>query len=38
MEGENENHLTGYPRVVSYECSKTIIDQMKKKYLQNENR
>ena len=30
MEGENENHLTGYPRVVSYECSKTIIDQMKK--------
>ena len=30
MEGENENNLTGYPRVISYECSKTIIDQMKK--------
>ena len=30
MDEENENNITGCPRVVPYECSKTIIEQMEK--------
>ena len=30
MDEENENSITGCPRVVPYECSKTIIEQMEK--------
>ena len=30
MEEENEDNLTGYPNIVSYECSKEIIKQMEK--------
>ena len=30
MDEENEKHITGCPRVVPYECSKTIIEQMEK--------
>ena len=28
MEGKNESLLTGYPKVITYECSKKIIKQM----------
>ena len=30
MEGEEESILEGCPNVISFECSKTIIDQMEK--------
>ena len=30
MESNKESILTGYPNVISYECSKTIINQMEK--------
>ena len=30
MEEENESNLLGYPSIVSYECSKKIINQMEK--------
>ena len=30
MEGENEAGLEGYPKVVSYECTKKIMNQMEK--------
>jgi len=29
MEGRNESLLTGYPKVISYECIKNIKEQMK---------
>ena len=35
MEERNETMLTGYPNVISYNCSKNIIEQMEKKYIQN---
>ena len=30
MEGEKECILTGYPNVISYDCTKKIIEQMEK--------
>ena len=30
MEGQNESILSGYPNVISYECTKKIIEQMEK--------
>ena len=34
MEGINETVLTGYPSPIPYDCSKEIIKQMEKKYMQ----
>ena len=31
MEGKKESILTGYPNIISYECTKKIMDQMEKK-------
>ena len=30
MEGQKENILSGYPNVISYECTKKIMEQMSK--------
>ena len=30
MEGIKEDLLTGYPNVISYECTKNILEQMEK--------
>ena len=31
MEGKKESILTGYPNIISYECTKKIMEQMEKK-------
>ncbi len=33
MEVNKESILSGFPSVVSYECSKKLIEQMEKKYM-----
>ena len=30
MEEENETILIGYPKIISYECTKKILEQMEK--------
>ena len=35
MEYNKESILNNYPNIISYECTKKIIEQMGKKYMQN---
>ena len=34
MEENKESLLTDYPNVIQYECTKKIIEQMEKKYVE----